>query len=169
MNLLKHKAYVQYCCDSTAIQDYWRVPEYVVYPINTAMQQAVPVVTSHINPGDIFNLGNSNVVQLGMVTRKFTIVQSGLDPERWKPSPQKPGGNYLEYEIAGDIGGFWREQPHKEMSSGFFSWIPLPCQLIAAGFINETQELQAILLEIASSKKHWKDSWPEPVAAVDSE
>lgn len=152
-NLLGHKDYLTYCCNSKTIQDYWCAPEYVVYPINKAMQQPVPIVTSNINPGDLFNLGNSPVAQIAIVTAKITIIQGGLSSDSWKPSPHKPGGDYLQYQIEGSIGGFFYKQPHQELASGFFVWLPLPCQLIAAGLIDEAQDLQTILLSVAKTKQ----------------
>ncbi|MBW4469301.1 MAG: hypothetical protein KME45_03455 [Stenomitos rutilans HA7619-LM2] len=149
VDLIKHQNYLTYCYASKTIQDYWCRSEYVVYPINKAMQQPVPIVTSNINPGDFFNLGKTPTPQIGIVYRKLTIIQSGLNQEQWKPSPNKPGGDYLKYEIGGDIGGFFYTQPHNELASGFFVWLPLPCQLIAADLLDEAQALQTILLEIA--------------------
>jgi hypothetical protein len=152
LHILSDKDYLNYCCDSEPIQDYWRSPEYMVYPMNEAMQQPIPVVASNINPGDFFNLGNSKKAQIAMVTEKQTVCQSALKEQSWKPSAHKPGGDYLRYHIQGDRGGFFYEQPHKEMISGFFQWLPLPCQLIAIGMITEAQELQEIMLAVASIK-----------------
>jgi hypothetical protein len=160
INLLKHKAYIEFCCNSDAIQRYWCHPEYVVHRMNDAMQEFIPIVTSHINPGDYFNLGGSGYAQIGIVTRKITVVQSGLEPEHWKPSPEKPGGAYLKYCIEGNIGGVSPYgQPHKELASGFFCWIPLPCQLIAANLMDEAHALQSILVGIARAKTNWKTTW----------
>lgn len=148
IKLIGHPDYLNYCLESKAIQEYWTQPEYVVYPVNQATGEKVPIVTSHINPGDFFNLGPRGKAQIGIVSKKITIVQSGLKPEDQKLSVQKPGGDYLEYQLAGDIGGFFFMQPHEEMAAGFFQWLPLPFQLMAIGMVKEGSELQDISFSV---------------------
>lgn len=151
--ILSHQNFLDYCYKSSKIQEYWRLPEYMVYPINEAMQQPVPIVTSNINPGDFFTVGKSPEVMIAMVTSKITIMQGMLKPEQWKPSPHKEGGDYLVYEIDGDIGGFNSQQPHKELASGFFYWLPLPYQLMTIGFTSEAEDLQDILRSVTANNR----------------
>ncbi len=144
--LVAHEDYLSYCCNNEQIQKHWTAPEYVVYPINEAMGQPVPVLTSHINPGDFFTMGKSKKV--GLVTGKITNIQVASLQNR-KPSVH-PNGDYLSYDISGDIGGFFYSQPHAKLSSGFFLWLPLPMQLLAIGMTEEYQQLSAIAFNVAS-------------------
>lgn len=149
VNLLTYPDYLTYCHNSTAIQEYWHQPEYMVYPINESTNEPVPVVASNINPGDFFT--PDKAPRIGIVTHKLSIDQSMLRPEHWRFSPHKPGGDYIKYQISGDIGGLSYRQFHKDMD--FFLWIPLPCQLIVVGLIGEAEELQKILSAISKTKQ----------------
>ncbi len=144
--LVSHRDYREYCYNSEVIQNYWRAPEYVLYPMNEPMQQPVPVLCSNINPGDLFSPGKGEKV--GIVSGKTTVIQTMLPPDRRKPSIH-PTDDCLTYQIHGELGGFFYEQPHEEMTSGFFKWLPLPMQLLAIGMDREYGELNAIALLVA--------------------
>ena len=137
--------YLDYCTESQTIQDHWRAPTWVEWPINTATQQPVPVLTSNINAGDFFNCGKTHC-QICVVTSKITVC-GGSKSSTYNPtgSPSiHPNGDMFRYEINGERGGFSFQQPHSELISGFFIWLPLPFQLQAIGLHDEAQALHEI-------------------------
>lgn len=144
------REYIEWCAAANKVQEYWRSPEYIIE------SKGVPILTSNINAGDFFNHGNSST-QIGIVSKKITLVGKPSHVEGLRDSIHLLYAEYLKYECAGEMGGYfgelWHDHGFSSITSGYFVWLPLPVQLSLAGLDDEAHELNRLMASIVTKSK----------------
>jgi hypothetical protein len=138
-----HDLYSSYISEHQCLQRYWNSPMF----LRKRRSDGYLEVCSNIHIGDFFGCGTT--AQVGIVCQKALVLQGTLKPEYQKPSPAGQGGNYLKYDINGDIGGHLRHPTHDDFTKGsYFLWLPTPLRLEFAGFVNQAKVLREIMSHI---------------------
>jgi hypothetical protein len=141
-----HPLYSSYVSEHQCLQKHWNSPMF----LRERRSDGYSEVCSNIHAGDFFGCGET--AQVGIVCRKILMLQGGLNPEHQKPSPAGQGGNYLSYDIDGDIGGHFRHPTHDDFTkASYFLWLPTPLRLEFAGFVDQAKVLREIMSDIALS------------------
>lgn len=140
VNIFSHPAYEAFLKNNPEAQEYWSAPMFLRMRPSDGYNE----VCSNIHAGDFFGLGKPS--QVGIVYNKITNIQGELDKKYQKNSPAGDGGNYLSYEIGGNIGGHWHSPTHEEFTKDkYFMWLPTPSRLHFAGFRREAAALEQYL------------------------
>lgn len=87
---------------------------------------------SNIQVGDVFSLGkiyySHGKEQLGIISGKRYHIDI-------------KNGNYISYNISGDIGGHWYNPKHEWFLNGHPIWIPSISDLLQLNYINQAEQL----------------------------
>jgi hypothetical protein len=146
VSVFANEQYAKFIQEHKELQEYWRSPMYCIKRQPDGYKQ----VCSNIHRGDFFGCGKTS--QVGHVYNKITHIQCGLKKEYQKPSPAGQGGNYITYNLGGDIGGHWYNPTHDDFTAtGHFLWLPTIERLMFAGFPRQAGELRGIMNDIISS------------------
>lgn len=143
------REYIEWCAAAKKVQEYWRSPEYVIE------SNGVPILASNINAGDFFNHGQEST-RIGIISKKITLVGKP-SIEGLRESIHPLYAEYLRYECAGEMGGYfgelWHDHGFSSITSGYFVWLPLPVQLSLAGLDDEAHELNRLMASIVTKSK----------------
>lgn len=135
--MFNNTLYCMFQLRNQQLQDYWNSSMYL-----KKRYDGYNEVCTNIEFGDFFRCGNNP--QIGIVTAKITHIQ--CEVTKPKPSPQGPKGNYISYDITGDIGGHWRHPDHDHFTEHkYFNWCPTIENLLYRGFRKEARELYKIM------------------------
>lgn len=144
-NIFEHPKYTEFISTYDYLQEYWNAPMYV----RIRKQDGYKEVCSNIQIGDFFHCGST--WRMGIVRSKITHIQTSILPINQKYSPVGEGGNYLSYELGGDIGGHWYSQEHDTfVLNKHFIWLPTSDRLVFSGFTQEAENLRSLVSEITN-------------------